>query len=563
MKRILSVIAVLLVCVSAFARNISKSEALKQASDFFGNASVDDLEVVWTGNSSDSPSFYAINNRKGGFVIISGSDNVNPVLGYAYDRQFISDNMPSHVAGWFGGLEKSIKEIEQKKIRLKDSERGLFNTTAPQTKGFNSARLIETAEWNQGDPYNAACNLGGGVLGVTGCVATAMAIILRHHQYPAKGTGTLESYTTGKYRISGYSLESHKYEWNKMPLRDSDVQRGTSEQKAQIAQLMHDCGVMVKMMYTPTSSGAYSEDILPALVEHMGYDPSTRFVHRDIYAASEWVNLLESSISDNCPVLYGSQSSSGGGGHQFVIDGFDGKGNFHVNWGWGGSDNGYFTLELAVDSYVFNASSDALLNLRPKNGDNTPSCELVLDNIEVKQGDICKDSDFTIRFRVGNFGLFDFSTTIKAAVVGKDGTIKEFIGNPIEDKILSYRIHQYDYDCHLSGTPDPNDRLVITFLDEKGETKILSYYHDGVSTGGLIFQPYTFLKTNPNGYKAGDYFDLDILSNKAMESCRWTFDGTSVDTNYVILTSGKHTVTVCLTDKEGNSETIVQEITVK
>lgn len=567
MKRLFAIIAAALFAVSAFARNISESEALKQASEFFGNVPVSNLEIVWTGSSSSTPSFYAINNSKGGFVLISGTDNINPVLGYAYDRHFVADNMPSHVAHWFGSLENSIREIERKNIRINESDRGMFNTAGPQTKGLNYAKTITTAEWNQGDPYNAQCNLGGGVLGVTGCVATAMAITLRHHQHPAKGTGTLPGYTTGGYKINGYSLESHKYDWKNMPLKDSDVQKGTVEQKSQIAQLMHDCGVMVRMQYSPSSSGAYSVDVLPALVEHMGYDKSARFVSRSDFATSEWVSLLKASISDDCPVIYGSQDSKGGGGHEFVLDGFDDKGNFHVNWGWGGSDNGYFTIELEVGKYAFNANSDALLNLHPKTeGDSpTPTVFALFDAISVTKGDICSDSEFTLSFKVINDGAFTATSKIQPAVIDRNGKIKEMLAEPEDLDLEPYYYATFsDVVCKLSTPAEPTDRLVITYSDEKGNVAPLPYPHDGSTSGALIFQPYTFIKVKPSGYKVGDYFDFDLLSNKAVKSSEWKFDGEVVNTNYVILsTSGKHTVEVKFTYAGDLTETIVQEIEVK
>lgn len=570
MKRLFAIIAAALFAVSAFARNISESEALKQASEFFGNVPVSNLEIVWTGSSSSTPSFYAINNSKGGFVLISGTDNINPVLGYAYDRKFTVDNMPAHVASWFGGMEKSIKEIEKKNIRINEADRGMFNMAGPRTKGFNSAKLMTTAEWNQGSPYNDDCNLGGGLLGVTGCVATAMAITLRYHQHPAKGTGTLASYTTpAGYKISGYSLESHKYDWNSMPLKDSDVKNGTAAQKAQIAQLMHDCGVMVKMQYTPSSSGAFSQDILPALVEHMGYDKSSRFAPREAFSTSEWINLLKSSISNDCPVIYGSQSSIGGGGHQFVLDGFDDKGNFHVNWGWGGSDNGYFTVELEVNGYAFNSASDALLNLHPKTGGDspTPTVFALFDAISVTKGDICSDSEFTLSFKVINDGVFTATSKIQPAVIDRNGKIKEMLAEPEELELEAYYIATFsDVVCKLSAPAEPTDRLVITYTDEKGNVAILPYTHDGKTSGSLIFQPYTFIKLNPAGYKVGDLLEFDLLSNKSISSVEWKFDGqvVSMPSPYVVLaTAGKHTLEAKITYADEHVETVVQEVDVK
>jgi len=206
-----------------------------------------------------------------------------------------------------------------------------------------------TTLWNQSKPYN---NLCPAYLGAnkypTGCVATAMAQIMKYHSYPEKGEGyNGYSFTpttgTGVYLSADFS--DTYYDWANMIDIYSDEAGYTDEQATAVATLMYHCGVAVSMQYTPSGSGALMAEAATALRNNFSYNENIGIHYRDYYSDKEWMKLMYEELDNGRPVLYAGTDASSGG-HCFVIDGYDDNGLFHVNWGWGGNDNGYYDLAL-------------------------------------------------------------------------------------------------------------------------------------------------------------------------------------------------------------------------
>ncbi|MDE6693146.1 MAG: C10 family peptidase, partial [Muribaculaceae bacterium] len=238
-------------------------------------------------------------------------------------------------------------------------------------QGLQAVTPLMSTTWNQYEPYNDMCPTYDGERAITGCVATAMAQVMKKHRWPASGTGELSYVSNGVGVSSDFS--SHVYDWDNMldDYFDEYYQPvGTSAQRNAVAQLMFDCGVAARMVYSPSGSSATSMDAAKGMLNYFNYDKSMQYLMRDWYTDDDWMRLMHSQISQGLPVIYGGDSNEGYG-HEFVLDGYDGDGYFHFNWGWGGWDDGYFSLSFdapAGEDIGYVNYQEALVNICPDKG---------------------------------------------------------------------------------------------------------------------------------------------------------------------------------------------------
>ena len=229
---------------------------------------------------------------------------------------------------------------------------------------------LETALWDQsGLPWNAMIPKLDGKDCHAGCVATAMAIVMRYHQWPEKGTGTLPSYYwySGKREMEGHAL-GHKYDWTQMPLVYESGQY-TDEQGRQVAQLLFDLAIASEMDFHPYGSGAAVDAVL-CLAKYFGYDKQMRLLDWDYYGRDVWEDMIKAEIDANRPLYY--MGVSGDEGHAFVLDGYKGP-YFSLNYGWSGYFNGFFLLRPTVELdpgkvTVFTSWQAMVTNLYPDRG---------------------------------------------------------------------------------------------------------------------------------------------------------------------------------------------------
>lgn len=342
------------------AKRITQWQAQQQAYSFWGKQMPQKAKAKSRTATTASPSdaYYVFNNDAGGFVIIAGDDAVTPVLGYTSTGLFDAENLPD-------GLKNLLKSYERQIAALGDNY--VANQTATRA-AFTGEKLLKTAEWNQMAPFNKYTPNNY----VTGCVATAGAIVMKHHGYPAKGTGS-HSYTwNGKTLTANFE---HDYDWANMPTKYTV---GNDEAFDGVARLMSDLGVAVEMKYAKGGSGASMEDLLTALKKYFGYSKYARLLAIADLGAEVWNDRLRAEIDANRPILY-SAVDSNKGGHSFVIDGYKDE-SFSVNWGWGGYCDGFYRIgalnpetggKPLGDQY--NLSQSAVFSLQPSDGEEVIS----------------------------------------------------------------------------------------------------------------------------------------------------------------------------------------------
>lgn len=290
------------------------------------------LAVLPQLESEVSARLYVFTDADAGFIITPSDSEAPALLGYG--TGFDADDIPESMRWWLGEYARQIAWLAEHP-----------RTGAPDRATHTAVSPLVTTSWNQSDPYNRKCPLDGSRRSVTGCVATAMAQVVNYHEWPqANGTGTY-SYTWNGQTLS-FNYGATTFDWAHMANTYS-ASSSTTACNA-VATLMYGCGVSVEMEYSSSSSGAMSYRCASALVRNFGYDQGAVYVMRDYFSAAEWDELIYAELAAGRPVLYNGQSSSGG--HAFVCDGYDGRGNYHINWGWGGISDGYFLLS-ALDPY--------------------------------------------------------------------------------------------------------------------------------------------------------------------------------------------------------------------
>ena len=321
-KYLLSTYLVLFSVLLTIAAPVDEQSARKIASDFLQSkmphvtrAASGELTRAVTGVADGDNAGIYVFNADNSFVIVSADDRTPSVLGYSDNGVFDMNTAP-----------EALKVMLSKYQQAVSSNQAITRGTVPTHDAIKA--LVKT-KWNQYGPYNLTCPKDNttGKTSLTGCVATAMAQVMYYHQWPAT------------------------YEWSKM--KTEYASNDSTESAYAVAKLMADAGAAVGMNYS--SDGSYTSDLYAceALRNIFSYALSTEYSSRTNYTATEWDALIYDNLANAKPVLYSAQAididDSGAGvqaGHAFVVDGYDGAGLYHVNWGWGGLSDGFFMLSL-------------------------------------------------------------------------------------------------------------------------------------------------------------------------------------------------------------------------
>lgn len=343
-------------------------------------------------------------SRGVGFVVLPADDAAPALLAYSDTDNFDIDANPS-LAYWMDFYNSEIEYLKQIGASTTNSTQS-WRTARPEIKPMTKT------EWNQEAPYNEMCPKVDGRGTVTGCVATAMAQILKYHNYPLHGKGAHSYFWRPGEEELTFDYENTLFQWDLMTDRyDSN---STAESRHAVAELMYACGVSVDMDYNVGESGASTTMMAESLIDIFDYSPALWLPYRAFYGYDEWEEMIYTEIAEGRPVLYSGAGTAGG--HQFICDGYSSDGFFHFNWGWGGLSDGYFLLTalnpdaLGVGGGAggFNTSQTATLGVRPpKEGDrrvylmyNTEAFRS--DDTQVKTGDY-----FTATGLYFNYSLSD------------------------------------------------------------------------------------------------------------------------------------------------------------
>lgn len=324
-----------------------------------------------------------------GFVIMANDDCVTPVLAYSFDSPFPEELHPS-LRHWLGGYEAQIAEaVESGAVADKGTAaawNNLLTSTVPDSpKSLLNVPAMLTTKWNQSDPYNRHCPFDSveRARAVVGCVATAMAQVMKYWNHPSCGTGSHSfmagtDYASYSYGTLTADFANTTYLWGYMP--NALALSSNENQINAVAQLSYHCGVAVEMMYSPEASGAYTisygDNNRPcserALRDYFRYSPDLHGEQRWQYNDATWTSMIDADIEAGRPILYTGSDNSGG--HAFVLDGSDTNSRYHFNWGWGSYGDGYYVINNlnpggngvgGNSTYTFNSGQTAIFGIEP------------------------------------------------------------------------------------------------------------------------------------------------------------------------------------------------------
>lgn len=396
-------------------------------------------------------SYYVFPNANSkGFTIVSGDDRLPEIVGYSSQGSYDENNLPEG----FVSFMKAYQNLYNK-VNLGDAEalknlaeikawRNKKNASAASTSAV--APLLGNIEWDQTSPYNNMCPRYDSVhVAATGCVATAMAQVMAYYKYPKQLKADIPGYVNRwngiPMEIPTITREEGVYDWDNMLPKYNKEANATQQQKDAVAKLMYHCGAAVQMNYGPESAASVSAS---KLAKYFGYDADLMMdLSRSTFSLDKWMQIIDTELAAGRPVLYGGQASDGG--HQFICDGKDGEGLYHINWGWSGSQNGYFDLSLlnpekggtgsGNSTEGYNRLCSMTIGIAPDNGVVDAPLATVPDIKAMNYGFLettTKDHrmnpdeafDFWLDYGLGNQTYQAFSGYAALGILQKDGSYR-------------------------------------------------------------------------------------------------------------------------------------------
>lgn len=455
---------------SVIAQQVSLTEAQRRATQFMqhheqrrsstqtgtGSTTPVSLSLAYTSlrDSDQRPLYYAFNlSEEQGFILVGGDESAEQILGYSESGSFDYDILPDNFRWWLSQYDKQISD----RIDMEPAIQSQLQAAPLRTLGVGRhdiAPLVE-AKWNQSSPYNNAVNAAlhtdpntSGYSFVTGCVATAMAQVMKHHNWPVQGKGShtapTVNYNSGAFSFTpSATFEGTRYDWDNMrtladKTKDSYAGDSYTDVEANaVATLMYHAGVSVDMKYGNSSSAA-SFRIAKALPEYFGYDKSASYEEREFYTDDEWEEMIYNELDCGRPVLYGGQSNNGG--HEFICDGYrTSDGLYSFNWGWGSYCDGWYALTGqnalkpngsgiggAGSDAAYTGGQDIIINVMPDAGGkerpllkerNEGSIYLTVDNVRQNIYNYSKTSA-QAPASVTASSFYNFSSTLTQFTLG-------------------------------------------------------------------------------------------------------------------------------------------------
>lgn len=354
---------------------ISKDKAIQIASNFMYGVEMPIKNTTIYGEFDDAQ-IHIINFAPEGWVLVSSNYETRPVIGYSPTGYFDAKDLKSNTANWLNNQINQIINRNPEKT-WNDEWETLETGRLPVLKSSSSVAPLLSTKWNQGAKWNDLCPAyaeGPNGKAYVGCVAVAMAQALYNIKYPENPVDS-KSYALAPYGTISTDFDSEPaYEWEKMSLTSADDYN---------RQLLYNCAVSVEMDFGGAGSGAYTTRVPFAFKRYFQMGEQVSCIKRENYETeSEWTSVLKDELSKGNVIVYSGDPGTGQAGHAFNMDGYTASGYFHFNWGWSGSQNGYFSInDVAPGSNDFNANQKAVIGIsKPYFGPT----DIQLSNLTIK-----------------------------------------------------------------------------------------------------------------------------------------------------------------------------------
>ena len=302
----------------------------------------------------------------GGFSVVANDDRFSEVIGCS-QTEYHDTIMPCGFKWWMETANAVMETTEGQDVAY-----------SMVRKSKASVEPFLTTKWGQGNPFNALLNYsidGVPYVFVTGCVATAMAQVMKHYEYPEKAHGSISFMVWNYIARMDYTFGDY-YDWNNMlDVYNYQEWGSMSATTKAVATLMRDCGMAVQMNYGTEASGANTANVAPALKKYFSYSDKTTYYKRTDYSKAAWMQMIYEELSNNRPVIYAGDDKSdeeNPAGHAFVLHGYNASGAVYVNWGWQGAFDGYYDIDLLnPDTYQYSEDQKMVFVVPGNEGVNT------------------------------------------------------------------------------------------------------------------------------------------------------------------------------------------------
>ena len=592
MKKLLTSISIFLILFSsAYADRISYSQAEKYAKGVFATAQnmlpsqirlssvkpvFEKASLTSAGSQEDAePNYYIFNNESGkGFIIISADNVARPVLAYSDESSFKDGPLPENIQAWFLQLDDQFDYLRENNCTASNEGLDEWNDLIRGASASPTGqKVLKTANWDQSNPYNLVIPEGC----VTGCVQTAIAILMKYYKYPdgPKKTYTRTIKVNNKDKSVTVEAQNNKYDWDAMSDEYDEYKTYTIENNPDafnVSQLMYDLGVMQEADYTTSSTGAFSSSISMNMAELFGYSKNAIRKERDYYSRDEWTKILRDEIDKKRPLVY--SGSTGTGGHCFICDGYADDYYFHINWGWGGYCNAWFALDAFQPSgqgtggsggSAYSKYQDVQIGLIPDpDGSIEREVEYIItmDNLEIysdKNKEVSKGDNVTL-------SATNWRNESQAKLEFEYGAYESYNKKTHAGGNISIQ-HGYGYSS-ISVTAESLGRVhlgdyVTIYFKPKGEGVKFSTFNSDNIRGIVPLIDAAYIVCDKTTFNSGDIFEKNLFYGRSIPAAVvWTYDD-KVKTGDIVLTAGKHTVKAILTYSDKSTETVVKEIDVK
>jgi hypothetical protein len=359
----------------SLASNVPEDQARQVALNFFfekaqpvKHFSYSDLKIaeVIPVSLDDQMVYYVFNFAGGGFIAVSSTDAVMPVLCYSFEGRYETGDQPENFAAWMKQYQGQILSAIENNISPRDGVPEAWdyylNTPSYALKPFSGREILPllTSNWDQGKFYNELCPADpAGPSGhcYTGCVATALGQLMNYFRWPDSGTGSY-TYYCPPYDTLSVNFSEQTYNWD---LMEPSLEHSNLE----LAKLLYNVGVSVDMVYGPNGSGMYNHKGAYTLRTYFKYSPETQYVFRDS-TTMDWDSLIIAHLDQRIPMYYAGWDVPNISGHAFICDGYQDTNYYHFNWGWSSSYNGYFyTDNLNPGGSNFNLAQELIVHAFP------------------------------------------------------------------------------------------------------------------------------------------------------------------------------------------------------
>lgn len=380
MNKILVLILVLAFSASVGAREVSEQQASSKAVQWM-EARIDKFDatvlsvkaVTYNGRKA----YYVVQFAPQGWALVSADDTSAPLIGYSAEGTYQTDHQPYNVEAQMGIFAEQVID-NARRLSLPHEgwaqDESMIRRASKRASSDNVSPLI-TVNWNQNGAYWKYCPVtSSGQHAYVGCVAVGMAQAMSVAKWPAHATGSkgYEHSTFGWLSVN-YDNEPG-YNWDAILTGANGYD--------DVARLLWHCGMSVTMDYGTGGSGAQTSAIAGALRTYFGYPSSATYYSRSSFSESDWKNLILTELKEGRAVAYSGHDPKKNYGHCFNLDGYDGSW-FHVNWGWGGANNGYFGLDALRDATMdmdYTDGQGVVIGIRPP---SEYPMNIVLSNLQV------------------------------------------------------------------------------------------------------------------------------------------------------------------------------------